>query len=213
MLRLLLRRMSHPKDISDEVLYTMARHENICNYIHLPAQSGNTRVLKAMNRTYTREWYLDKVRKIREIIPGCGISCDIIAGFCTETEEEHQDTLSLMELSRFDFSYMYKYSERPGTLAQKKMTDDVPEEVKSRRLTEIIALQNRLSLENNTQYIGTVVRVLADGLSKKSDQDLSGRNDQNIKVVFPRENYNIGDYVDVLVERVTTTTLIGKAVR
>ena len=203
---------SHPKDICDDVLYTMKKYENICNYIHLPAQSGNTRVLEAMNRTYTREWYLDKVKRIKEIIPNCGISCDIIAGFCTETEEEHQDTLSLMEISRFDFSYMYKYSERPGTLAQKKMTDDVPEEVKSRRLTEIIALQNKISLENNQAYIGKVVRVLADGLSKKSDQDLSGRNDENIKVVFPKDHHKIGDFVDVLIERVTVTTLIGKAV-
>ncbi|MEN9346408.1 MAG: hypothetical protein RLZZ60_1877 [Bacteroidota bacterium] len=203
---------SHPKDICDDVLYAMKKYDNICNYIHLPAQSGNTRVLEAMNRTYTREWYLDKVKRIKEIIPNCGISCDIIAGFCTETEEEHQDTLSLMEISRFDFSYMYKYSERPGTLAQKKMTDDVPEEVKSRRLTEIIALQNKISLENNQAYIGKVVRVLADGLSKKSDQDLSGRNDENIKVVFPKDHHKIGDFVDVLIERVTVTTLIGKAV-
>jgi tRNA-2-methylthio-N6-dimethylallyladenosine synthase len=203
---------SHPKDICDEVLYAMKKYDNICNYIHLPAQSGNTRILEAMNRTYTREWYLDKVKRIKEIIPNCGISCDIIAGFCTETEEEHQDTLSLMEISRFDFSYMYKYSERPGTLAQKKMTDDVPEEVKSRRLTEIIALQNKISLENNQAYIGKVVRVLADGLSKKSDQDLSGRNDENIKVVFPKDHHKIGDFVDVLIERVTVTTLIGKAV-
>jgi tRNA-2-methylthio-N6-dimethylallyladenosine synthase len=203
---------SHPKDICDDVLYTMKKYDNICNYIHLPAQSGNTRILEAMNRTYTREWYLDKVKRIKEIIPNCGISCDIIAGFCSETEEEHQDTLSLMQISRFDFSYMYKYSERPGTLAQKKMTDDVPEEIKSRRLTEIIALQNQISLENNQAYIGKVVRVLADGLSKKSDQDLSGRNDENIKVVFPKGQHNIGDFVDVLIERVTITTLIGKAI-
>ncbi len=202
---------SHPKDICDDVLYTMKKYDNICNYIHLPAQSGNTRILEAMNRTYTREWYLDKVKRIKEIIPNCGISCDIIAGFCSETEEEHQDTLSLMQASRFDFSYMYKYSERPGTLAQKKMTDDVPEAVKSRRLTEIIALQNKISLENNQAYVGKVVRVLADGLSKKSDQDLSGRNDENIKVVFPKGDHQIGDFVDVLIERVTVTTLIGKA--
>lgn len=178
----------------------------------MPAQSGNTRVLEAMNRTYTREWYLERVNTIREIIPECGISCDIIAGFCTETEEEHQDTLSLMALSRFGFSYMYKYSERPGTLAQKKMTDDVPEEVKSRRLTEIITLQNQLSLQNNQTFIGKEVRVLVDSFSKKSKEDLSGRNDQNIKVVFPKENYQIGDYVDVIIERVTSTTLIGKAI-
>lgn len=203
---------SHPKDICDDVLYTMRKYDNICKYIHLPAQSGNTRVLEIMNRTYSREWYLDKVKRIREVIPECGISCDIIAGFCSETEEEHQDTLSLMQQSRFDFSYMYKYSERPGTLAAKKMEDDVPEEVKSRRLTEIIQLQNELSLQNNTAYIGKTVRVLADSLSKKSDQDLSGRNDQNIKVVFPKGEHKIGDYVDVLIERVTVTTLIGKAI-
>ncbi len=203
---------SHPKDICDDVLYTIKKYDNICKYIHLPAQSGNTRVLEIMNRTYTREWYLDKVKRIREIIPECGISCDIIAGFCTETEEEHQDTISMMEQSRFDFSYMYKYSERPGTPAQKKMADDVPEAVKSRRLSEIIEVQNKLSLENNSAYIGKVVRVLADSLSKKSADDLSGRNDQNVKVVFPKGEHQIGDFVDVLVERVTTTTLIGKAI-
>jgi tRNA-2-methylthio-N6-dimethylallyladenosine synthase len=203
---------SHPKDIGDDVIYTMKKYDNICNYIHLPAQSGNSRILEAMNRTYTREWYLDKVKRIREIIPNCGISCDIIAGFCTETEEEHQDTLSLMKLSGFDFSYMYKYSERPGTLAQKKMTDDVPEEVKSRRLTEIIQLQNDISLKNNQAYIGETVKVLIDSFSKKSKEDLSGRNDQNIKVVFPKEEYKIGDFVNVKIERVTTTTLIGKVV-
>jgi tRNA-2-methylthio-N6-dimethylallyladenosine synthase len=203
---------SHPKDIGNDVLYTIKKYDNICNYIHLPAQSGNSRVLEAMNRTYTREWYLERVNTIREIIPECGISCDIIAGFCTETEEEHQDTLSLMELSRFGFSYMYKYSERPGTLAQKKMTDDVSEEVKSRRLTEIITLQNRLSLQNNQTFIGKVVKVLVDSYSKKSKDDLSGRNDQNIKVVFPKENYQIGEYVNVLIDRVTSTTLIGKAI-
>jgi len=204
---------SHPKDIGDDVLFTILKYDNICNYIHLPAQSGNSRILELMNRTYSREWYLSKVSRIRELIPDCGISCDIISGFCSETEEDHQDTLSLMEISRFDFSYMYKYSERPGTLAQKKMSDDVPEEVKSRRLSEIIALQSRMSLENNQKYIGKVVRVLADSLSKKSDLDLAGRNDQNAKVVFPAETYKIGDFVDVLIEKVTTTTLIGKAVR
>ncbi len=203
---------SHPKDIGDDVLFTIKKYDNICKYIHLPAQSGNTRVLEIMNRTYTREWYLDKVKRIREIIPECGISCDIIAGFCTETEEEHQDTLSMMKESRFDFSYMYKYSERPGTPAHKKMTDDVPEEVKSRRLSEIIALQKELSLANNTAYIGKVVRVLTDSVSKKSEDDLSGRNDQNTKVVFPKGNHKIGDFVEVLVERVTPTTLIGKAI-
>lgn len=203
---------SHPKDICDDVLYTIKKYDNICKYIHLPAQSGNSRVLEVMNRTYTREWYLDKVKRIREILPDCGISCDIIAGFCSETEEEHQDTLSMMEESRFVFSYMYKYSERPGTPAHKKMTDDVPEEVKSRRLSEIIALQKQLSFANNSAYIGKVVRVLTDSVSKKSEDDLSGRNDQNTKVVFPKGNHQIGDFVEVLIERVTPTTLIGKAI-
>lgn len=203
---------SHPKDISEEVLHVMARHDNICKHIHLPAQSGSSRILEAMNRTYDREWYLAKHKRIKEIMPDCSVSCDIISGFCGETEEDHQDTLSLMELCKFDFSYMYKYSERPGTLAAKKMTDDVPEDVKSRRLAEVIKLQNRLSYECNEPFIGKTVRVLADGLSKKSDQDLTGRSDNNCKVVFPKGNHNIGDFVDVLVERVTTTTLIGKAV-
>ena len=204
---------SHPKDISDDVIYTMAKYDNICNYIHLPAQSGNSRVLEAMNRTYTREWYLQKVNRIREIIPNCGISCDIISGFCTETEEEHKDTLSLIEECKFLFSYMYKYSERPGTLAAKKMVDDVSEEDKSRRLSEIIAIQNRISLENNQALIGQVVTVLADGISKKSENDLTGRNDQNMKVIFPKENYQIGDFVNVIIEKVTTISLIGVAVK
>lgn len=203
---------SHPKDISDNVLFVINKHKNICKYIHLPAQSGSSRILEAMNRTYDRPWYLKKVERIRELIPDCGISCDIIAGFCSETEEDHQDTLSLMEISRFDFSYMYMYSERPGTLAQKKMKDDVPQDAKARRLQEIIALQNRLSLENNKNYIGQTVRVLIDSVSKKSDADWSGRNDQNIKVVFPKGDFRMGQFADVLIERVTTTTLIGKAV-
>lgn len=204
---------SHPKDISDEVIHTMAKYDNICNYIHLPAQSGNSRVLEAMNRTYTREWYIQKVNRIREIIPNCGISCDIISGFCTETEEEHKDTLSLIEECKFLFSYMYKYSERPGTLAAKKMVDDVSEEDKSRRLSEIIAVQNRISLENNQALIGQIVNVLADGISKKSENDLTGRNDQNMKVIFPKENYQIGDFVKVKIEKVTTISLIGVAIK
>lgn len=204
---------SHPKDITDEVLHTIAKYPNICNYIHLPAQSGSTRLLEAMNRTYTREWYLERINKIREILPTCGISCDIIAGFCSETEEDHQATLSLMEECKFIFSYMYKYSERPGTLAQKKMTDDVSEEIKSRRLSEIIAMQSKISLENNQKMIGKVVNVLIDSVSKKSDMDLSGRNDQNNIVVFPRENFQLGEFVNVKIEKVTGTTLIGKAVK
>ncbi len=203
---------SHPKDISEDVLHVMARYDNICKHIHLPAQSGSTRILEAMNRTYSREWYIQKHKRILEILPGCSISCDIISGFCSETDQDHKDTLSLMEECRFEFSYMYKYSERPGTLAAKKMTDDVTEEVKSARLTEIIALQNRLSLESNQKFIGKTVRVLADAYSKKSDLDLTGRSDQNCKVVFPKGDHNIGDFVNVLVERVTTTTMIGKVI-
>ncbi len=203
---------SHPKDITDQVLYTIAKYPNICNYIHLPAQSGSSRVLDVMNRNYTREWYLGKVERIREIIPNCGISCDIISGFCSETEAEHQETLSLIEYCKFNFSFMYKYSERPGTLAQKKMEDDVPEEIKSRRLSEIIDVQNKISLANNLKQIGTVHRVLVENFSKKSDLDLSGRNDQNNMVVFPKDHYKKGDFVNVLIEKATSTTLIGKAI-
>jgi tRNA-2-methylthio-N6-dimethylallyladenosine synthase len=190
----------------------MAKYPNICNYIHLPAQSGNSRVLELMNRNYSREWYLDKVNRIREIIPDCGISCDIISGFCTETESEHEDTLSLMAISQFDFSYMYNYSERPGTLAARKYADDVPEDVKSRRLQEIIKLQNDISKAKNKAREGSIQRVLVEGTSKKSENDLKGRSDQNIVVIFPAENYKPGQYVDVLIERSTTTSLIGKAV-
>ncbi len=200
---------SHPKDISDEVIYTIAKFPNICKYIHLPAQSGNSRILVLMNRNYTREWYIGKVNRIREIIPNCGISCDIISGFCTETEEDHKDTLSLIELSKFDFSYMYNYSERPGTLAARKLEDDVPEVVKGRRLQEIIATQNAVSKRKNKNREGKIFRVLAEGFSKKSNNDLKGRNDENMVVIFPKENYKPGDYVDVLIERSSTTSLIG----
>ena len=200
---------SHPKDISDEVIYTIAKYPNICKYIHLPAQSGNSRILDLMNRNYTREWYIGKVNRIREIIPNCGISCDIISGFCTETEEDHKDTLSLIELSKFDFSYMYNYSERPGTLAARKFEDDVPEVVKGRRLQEIIATQNAVSKLKNKNREGKIFRVLAEGFSKKSNNDLKGRNDENMVVIFPKENYKPGDYVDVLIERSSTTSLIG----
>jgi tRNA-2-methylthio-N6-dimethylallyladenosine synthase len=203
---------SHPKDITDDVLFTMKKHDNICKHIHLPAQSGSSRILETMNRTYTREWYFDKVKRIREIMPECTISCDIIVGFCGETEEDHQETITLMQASKFIFSYMYKYSERPGTLAQKKMTDDVPEEVKSRRLSEIIDVQNKISLENNLKMIGKTVRVLADSYSKKSKEDLCGRNDQNKMVVFPKANHQIGDFVEVVIEKVSSTTLIGKSI-
>ncbi len=202
---------SHPKDITDDVLETMAQYKNICKYIHLPVQSGNTRILQQMNRTYTREWYLNKVRRIREIMPDCGLSTDIISGFCTESEEEHQDTLSLMELSRFDMAYMFSYSERPGTLAARRYTDDVPEEVKKRRLEEIIKLQNGHSRESYKNDIGKEFEVLIEGNSKRSDLDWSGRNSQNKVVVFPKEHYDLkkGDYATVTINDATSATLIG----
>lgn len=200
---------SHPKDITDEVLHTMKAYDNICNYIHFPAQSGNSRVLEKMNRTYDREWYMNKVARIREILPDCGISSDIICGFCSETEEEHADTLSLMEWSNFDFSYMYFYSERPGTLAARKFADDVPLEVKKRRLAEVIELQNNLSAKKNAARVGQVCKVLVERESKKSANDWMGRNDQNIVVIFPKKHYKKGDYVNVLIEKSTTTSLIG----
>lgn len=204
---------SHPKDITDEVLHTMKKYENICNYIHLPAQSGNTRVLKLMNRTYDREWYLNRIDAIRAILgEECGISHDLIAGFCTETEDEHKDTLSLMEYVKYDYGYMFAYSERPGTPAAKKLEDDIPEDVKKRRLNEIIALQQQHSLERNQMSIGKVQKVLVEGFSKRSDDFLQGRNDQNKVVVFPKLNFQKGDYVNVLIKECTAATLIGEAV-
>lgn len=204
---------SHPKDITDEVLYTMKKYDNICKYIHLPAQSGNSRVLQLMNRTYDREWYINRVDAIRNILGDeCGISTDMIAGFCTETEEEHQDTLSLMRYVKYDYAYMFAYSERPGTLAAKKLTDDIPEEVKKRRLNEIIALQHDLSYERNKTRLGRVHKVLVEGFSKRSEEHLSGRNDENCVVVFPRKNYKKGDYVNVLVTDCSTATLFGEAI-
>jgi tRNA-2-methylthio-N6-dimethylallyladenosine synthase len=204
---------SHPKDITDQVLYTIKKYDNICNYIHLPAQSGSSRILDLMNRTYDREWYLERITKIREIIgEDCGISHDLISGFCTETEEDHQETLSLMEAVKFDFGYMFSYSERPGTPAAKKFTDDIPLEIKNRRLTEIIDAQGRHSLERNLADIGSISRVLIDSISKKSDQQLSGRNDQNKMVVIDRGNYNIGDYVNVLITEANRATLKGTVI-
>lgn len=202
---------SHPKDITDEVLEVMARYENICNYIHLPVQSGSTRVLQLMNRTYTREWYMAKVDRIREIIPDIGISSDVIAGFCTEEETDHQDTLSIMEYSRYDMSYMFFYSERPGTLAQRRYTDDVPLEVKKRRLQEIVELQNRLSLESNRRDLGKTFCVLIEGESRRSQDDWMGRNSQNKVIVFPKNGQPLkkGDYVDVQVNGCTQATLLG----
>ncbi|MBM3416619.1 MAG: tRNA (N6-isopentenyl adenosine(37)-C2)-methylthiotransferase MiaB [Bacteroidetes bacterium] len=205
---------SHPKDITDDVLHTMAKYENICKYIHLPVQSGSTKILQLMNRTYTREWYMAKVDRIRKIMPDCGISSDIIAGFCTEDEQDHQDTLSIMEYSRYDMSYMFVYSERPGTLAERRFKDDVPEEVKKRRLVEIVELQNRLSLESNRKDIGKTFKILIEGDSKRSDKDWMGRNSQNKVVVFAKEDYQLkkGDYVNVKVEDCTQATLLGKII-
>lgn len=206
---------SHPKDITDDVLHTMARYHNICEYIHLPVQSGNTRILAQMNRTYTREWYLNKVKRIREIMPDCGLSTDVISGFCTETEEEHQETLSLMELSRFDMAYMFSYSERPGTLAARRYTDDVPEDVKKRRLEEIINLQNKHSRESYLNDIGKTFEILIEGDSKRSSADWCGRNSQNKMTVFPKGNYDLkkGDYVQVKITSATSATLIGEIVK
>jgi tRNA-2-methylthio-N6-dimethylallyladenosine synthase len=205
---------SHPKDITDDVLHTIAKYENICNYIHLPVQSGNNRILQLMNRTYTREWYLAKVKRIREIIPDCGLSTDIIAGFCTETEEEHQETISIMNESVFDYAYMYYYSERPGTLAERRYTDDVPEEVKKRRLQEIVDAQYQLSLRSNQNDVGKTYRILIDGESKKDPNFWKGRNDQNKVAVFPKADLNLqmGNYVDVQIHSCTKGTLLGTAV-
>ena len=204
---------SHPKDITDEVLYTMTRYDNICKYIHLPVQSGNSRILELMNRGYTRDWYLQRVAKIREILgTECGISSDMITGFCTETEEEHQDTLSLMELVEYDYSYMFFYSERPGTLAAKKWADDISLDVKKRRLDEIIKKQNELSLKRNRMDVGTIQKVLIEGTSKRSVEHLQGRNSANKVVIFPKENKTKGQYVYVLIESCTGGTLIGKIV-
>lgn len=204
---------SHPKDITDEVLHTMAKYENICKYIHLPIQSGNSRVLEIMNRTYTREWYLERVDAIRRILPQAAISTDIIVGFCTETEAEHQDTLSLMEEVNFSFAYMYMYSERPGTLAAKRFSDDIPDDVKNRRLNEIIEQQHRSSHKRVLEQLGKVQKVLIESYSKKSDKDYAGRSDQNTTVIFPvDERFKPGDYVHVLAESCTTATLIGKII-
>ncbi len=203
---------SHPKDITDEVLYTIKKYDNICNYIHFPIQSGNDRILELMNRTYDREWLKKRLKKIREIIPDCGISSDVIAGFCTETEEEHQDTLEMFRLAEFNFAYMYQYSERPGTLAARRYSDDIPAEVKLRRLNEIMTIQHENSYLKNKLEIGKLHAVLIEGESKKSKDDLRGRNDQNIVVIFPREHYEKGQYVKVLINRCTQTSLIGKVV-
>ena len=204
---------SHPKDITDEVLHTMARYENICKNIHLPAQSGNNRILSLMNRTYTREWYLDRIKSIRNILgDSCGISHDIIAGFCSETEEEHLDTLSLLEEVVYDFGYMFSYSERPGTPAEKKLKDDVLEEVKKRRLAEIIDVQRKHSEIRNKQFIGKIEKVLVEGDSKKSKDCHFGKTDSNKVVVFPKRTELKGDYVMVKIIDCTSGTLLGEII-
>ncbi len=200
---------SHPKDISDELLETIARYDNICKYIHLPVQSGSNAVLKRMNRVYTREYYLDRVCKIKELMPECAISTDIIAGFCGETEEDHQQTLSIMREVGYEYAYMFKYSERGGTMSAKRFQDDIPDEEKTRRLEEIIALQGELSLESNKRDIGKTFQVLIEGSSKRSADQLYGRNSQNKVIIFPRGNHKIGDYIDVTVKDCTAATLFA----
>jgi tRNA-2-methylthio-N6-dimethylallyladenosine synthase len=201
---------NHPKDISDDLIEAMARHDNICKHIHLPVQSGSDRLLEKMRRRYTREWYLERVRKIREVLPGCGITTDVIAGFSSETEEDHQDTLSLFSEVGFDYAFMFNYSERPGTLAARKYPDDVPLEVKTRRLNEIISLQNELSLKSNQADIGKTFTVLVEGPSKKNPDELCGRTGSNKMCVFPDRIHKAGDYVDVTVLSCTSATLICK---
>jgi tRNA-2-methylthio-N6-dimethylallyladenosine synthase len=205
---------SHPKDITDEVLHTMARYENICKYIHLPLQSGSSRILQLMNRTYTREWYMAKVNRIRQVMPDCGISSDVITGFCTETEEDHQETMSMMEYSRYDMSYMFFYSERPGTLAERRYKDDVPEATKKRRLQEIVDLQGRLSFESNKRDLGKTFTVLIEGDSKKSSTDWMGRSSQNKVIIFSKKNSTLaaGDYAEVKVTSCTQATLLGEII-
>ncbi len=203
---------SHPKDMTDEVLKVIAKHENICNYIHLPVQSGNTNVLKRMNRGYTREWYLERIDAIRRIIPNCSISTDLISGFCDETEEEHQDTLSMMRAVKWDFAYMYKYSERPKTLAERRFDDNVPEKIKGTRLTEIINIQQENSLVINQKQLGKIQKVLVEGVSKRSQEHMAGRNDHNTTVIFPKGDFDKCDYVMVEIKTCTAATLQGEVV-
>lgn len=203
---------SNPQDMTEDVLHVVAKYDNICNHVHLPVQSGSTRILKEMNRQHTREEYFALIDKVREIIPGCAISQDLIIGFPSETEEDHQDTLSLMDYVKYDFGFMYKYSERPGTLAERKFEDDVPEEIKKRRLTEIVDLQQKHSAFRTANMLGKTVEVLVERESKKSDAHWSGRIPQNTVAVFPKENYKLGDFVNVKIHDCTTATLIGEAV-
>ena len=200
---------NHPKDISDKMIETMASRKNICDHIHLPVQSGSDRMLEKMRRRYTREWYMERVRKIREVLPGCGITTDVIAGFCSETEEDHQATLSLFKEAAFDYAFMFCYSERPGTIAARNYPDDVPADVKTRRLNEIIELQNRLSLESNQADVGKTFEVLVEGPSKRNPQDLCGRTGSDKMCVFPGEGHKAGDYVNVKIESCTSATLLG----
>ncbi len=203
---------SHPKDMTDDVLEIMAKYENICKYIHLPVQSGNTEVLGRMNRGYSREWYLERIDAIKRIVPDCAISTDIITGFCGETEEEHLDTLSLMDIVHYDFAYMFKYSERPKTLAERRFEDDVPEEVKTRRLTEIIDKQMQHSLESHQKQVGKIQKILVEGPSKRNEAEWCGRNTQNSMVVFPKGNVSKGQYVNVKITSCTAATLLGELV-
>jgi len=203
---------SHPKDLSDEIITTMAEHTNICRHIHLPVQSGSTKVLKKMNRKYSREWYIDRIDAIKKHLPDAEITTDIMTGFCSESEDDHQETLSLMEYAQYDYAYMFKYSERPGTKASRKMEDDVPEKIKKRRLNEIIELQNNISSKNKLKTIGKVFNTLIEGTSKKSKNEYFGRNSQNQVIVFPKGNENIGDIVQVKINKTTPATLIGKKV-
>ena len=203
---------SHPKDMTDETIKTIAKYSNICNYIHLPVQSGSSKILKLMNRKYTAEWYMDRIKSIRKYIPDCGISTDIFTGFCSETEEDHNETLKLMEWAKFDFAYMFKYSERPGTYAANKLEDDVPEEIKLKRLEQVIEVQKNISTESNKKDVGKIFEVLIEGISKKSEQELFGRTQQYKVVVFPQKNYKVGDYVKVKINRCTSATLIGEVV-
>jgi tRNA-2-methylthio-N6-dimethylallyladenosine synthase len=203
---------SHPKDMTDDVLEIMAKYENICPYIHLPVQSGNTDVLYRMNRGYSREWYMERINAIHRIVPNCAISTDVITGFCGETEEEHQGTLSLMDFVEYDFAYMFKYSERPKTLAERRFEDDIPEEVKGRRLNEIIEKQLAHSLKSNQKQIGTIQKVLIEGTSKRSEEHLCGRTGRNSMVVFPKESYEKAQYVMVRIDSCTSATLKGEVV-
>ncbi len=203
---------SHPKDMTDDVLKVMASYQNICKYIHLPIQSGSNSMLERMNRGYTREWYLDRIAAIKHYMPDCAVSTDIIAGFCGETEEEHLQTLDIMNQVKYDFAYMFMYSERPKTLAERKYKDDVPEDIKKRRLNEIITLQQQHSAYRVQQQVGREQEVLIEGTSKKSDEMWMGRNSQNTVVVFPKKHFKVGDYANVIVKSATSTTLIGESI-